>query len=147
LGADKKLDFTYPANVCFECNRCGLCCGDTQQKTRHILLLGSEAKAIAEALSIAITEFAEPVLGKEPYVYEMKKPQDGKCFFLKNNQCTNYDLRPLICRFYPFELKFAPDQDTHVFNATLECPTVGKGKTLTRKYFQELFALAQEKLG
>ena len=43
----EKVDFTYPVNIKFECNRCGLCCGDTKQKTRHILLLEAEAKKIA----------------------------------------------------------------------------------------------------
>ena len=35
----EKKGFTHPANLRFECSRCGLCCGDTAQKTRHILLL------------------------------------------------------------------------------------------------------------
>jgi Fe-S-cluster containining protein len=140
-----NLDFNYPANVSFECNGCGLCCGDTKEKTRHILMLASEANSISKQTCLPIEKFAQAA-EKAPYVYEMKKPTGGKCFFLNNNQCTIYPHRPLICRFYPFELKFDTEKGHHIFSFTLECPTIGKGKTLSRVYFEELFGLAQEKL-
>ncbi len=142
-----RVDFTYPLNISFECNCCGLCCGDTETKTRHILLLESEAAAISSQTKLPIEQFAVRIWGKEPYVYEMKKPSEGKCFFLKDNRCTNYDLRPLICRFYPFELRFETDKDTHVFSVTTECPTVGTGKRLIKRDFEELYYLAQQRLG
>ncbi len=140
------MDFSYPDNVQFECNRCGLCCGDTKQKTRNILLLDSEVKAISLETCLVPSEFANETPDKAPYCYEMKKNNAGKCYFLRDNQCSIYELRPLICRFYPFELKFSADQDTHVFSFTLECPAIGKGKQLTRRDFEALFALASEKL-
>jgi Fe-S-cluster containining protein len=120
------VDFTYPNNLLFDCSKCGLCCGDTKQKTRHILLLESKDKT--------------------PSCFEIKKPKVGKCFFLKDNQCSIYRLRPIICRFYPFELKFDPDKGIHVFDFTLECPGISKGKIMTLKDFEELFALAKERL-
>jgi Fe-S-cluster containining protein len=141
-----KVDFTYPSNVGFDCNRCGLCCGDTKEKTRHILLLESEANSISTETSLPKQEFTEQITDRKPYCYEMKKPKDGKCFFLKDNQCSIYPLRPLICRFYPFELKFSEDKRTHVFDFTVECPGINKGKTMTRADFEELFLLAKEKL-
>jgi len=140
------LDFIYPRKVSFECNGCGLCCGDTEQKTRHILLLESEAKCISEQTCLPIDQFAEPISDKEPYVYEMLKPTNGKCFFLKDNRCTNYTYRPLICRFYPFELKPTQDKKGYIFNFTPECPAIGKGKTWSCKDFEELFKLAQTRL-
>ncbi len=138
------MDFSYPENLCFECNRCGLCCGDTNPKQRRIILLESEAEAISAETGLAIERFATES-GTPPYIYRMEKPE-GKCFFLKNNQCIIYKSRPLICRFYPFELKFDADKQTHVFSFTLECPMVNRGKTLSRKDFEELFALAKERL-
>ncbi len=140
------MDFTCPDNLLFECGKCGLCCGDTKQKTRHILLLGSEADTISAATCLPKLTFTKQIVDKTPYFYEMKKDDEGRCFFLKDNQCTIYTLRPLICRFYPFELKFDQDKNTHVFNFTLECPEIGKGKLLTKKDFEELFLLAKEKL-
>ncbi len=146
MFAEKKLDFTYPNTVVFECSKCGLCCGDTKQKTRHILVLESEANAISKKTRLPKQDFTQIVADKTPYLYEMKKNRVGKCVFLEDNQCSIYAYRPLICRFYPFELKFDADKDLHVFDFTFECPAIGKGKTLTRKDFEEMFLLAQEKL-
>ena len=140
------MDYNYPANVSFKCNRCGLCCGDTKEKTRHILLLQKEADEISEKTCIPRQDFSRQVAENVPYVYEMEKPTEGKCFFLKDNQCSIYTLRPLICRFYPFELKFDLDKDQHVFSFTLECPGISKGKMMARKDFEELFLLAKERL-
>jgi Fe-S-cluster containining protein len=104
--------------------------------------LSTEAEQIAAATSQPISEFAVKVEDKAPYSYEMKKTaEDGKCVFLEKNHCTFYSLRPLICRFYPFELKIAANQK-HEFLYTDECPGISKGKMLGKNYFRKLFQLA-----
>jgi Fe-S-cluster containining protein len=110
------------------------------------LLLESEAKEISAETCLPKQEFTKQIGGKTPYCYEMKKSREGKCFFLKDNQCSIYSLRPLICRFYPFELKFEQDKNQHVFSFTFECPKIGKGKLMARKDFGELYLLAKERL-
>jgi Fe-S-cluster containining protein len=140
------LDFTYPNELFFECSKCGICCGDTKQKIRHILLLESEANAISTEMRLSKQSFTKPIANKAPYCYEMKKDKEGKCLFLKKNQCSIYGLRPLICRFYPFEFKFDKEKNKYGFSFTFECPEIGKGKRLTKKVFEELFLLAQKKL-
>ena len=60
--------------------------------------------------SYTIRDYNGDKLYKDSYSYEMKKNKKGKCFFLKENQCCIYEFRPIICRFYPFELKFDLDQ-------------------------------------
>lgn len=140
-----KVNFDYPAALRFRCTKCGICCGDTKEKIRRILLLSTEAEQIATAISQQISEFAVKTEGKAPYSYEVKKTaENGKCVFLENNRCTIYPLRPLICRFYPFELKSATHKK-HQFLYTNECPSIGKGKTLSKNYFEELFQLARTK--
>ena len=141
------MDFVYPPNVCFECNKCGLCCGNTPQKTRHILLLQNEAKNIAVHSSKTISAFSTEIDDKSPYVYEMKKTQEGKCVFFESNRCSIYSQRPLTCSFYPFELKYDLNRETHVFNVTLECPAINQGRALSQKDFEKLFKLAQKWLG
>ena len=140
------MEFTCPTNVLFECSKCGLCCGDTEQKIRHILLLESEANMISTETRLAKHYFTKKIGDKNPYCYEMRKNSEGRCFFLKDKQCSIYTLRPLICRFYPFELKFDLDKNQHVFDFTVECPGITRGKTMSMKDFEELFLLAQEKL-
>jgi hypothetical protein len=139
------MSFEYPVAVRFQCTKCGACCGNAQERIRHILLLGTEAEQIAAATSQPISAFAVKVEGKAPYSYEVKKTaEDGKCVFLENNHCNIYALRPLICRFYPFELKIAANQK-HEFLYTEECPGIGKGKILDKNYFKKLFQLARTK--
>jgi Fe-S-cluster containining protein len=140
------VEFICPTNVLFECSKCGLCCGDTEQKTRHILLLESEVDTISIETCLPKGDFIKQITDKKPYCYEMRKSSDGKCFFLKNNQCRIYKLRPLICRFYPFELKFEVDKNQHVIDFTVECPGINRGRMMSRRDFEELFLLAQERL-
>ncbi len=140
------MDFTYPVNVRFSCSQCGLCCGNTKQKTRHILLLEAEAKTIASQTILDIPDFLFQIDDKLPFCYEIKKTSEGKCFFLKENKCTVYPIRPLICRFYPFELRFDKDRQLHIFDFTVECPGIGQGEDFSKIIFEKLFKLAQEKM-
>jgi Fe-S-cluster containining protein len=140
------MSFEYPVAVRFRCVKCGICCGDTKEKIRHILILSAEAEQIALATSQSISTFAVKVEDKGPYSYEMKKTaENGKCVFLEKNHCAIYSLRPLICKFYPFELKIAANRK-HEFLYTDECLGLGKGKMLSENYFGKLFKLARTKI-
>jgi len=133
------VDFNYPRDVRFHCQRCAVCCGDTIKRVRHVLLLKIEAERIAEVIVKPIEEFAGKIEDHAPYIYEMRKSvKEGKCIFLENKRCTIYPLRPLICRFYPFELKITTN-GKHKFLYTKECPGIGQGKKLTKNYFKNLF--------
>ena len=132
------VEFEYPKNINFECSRCGKCCGDTEEKIRHILLLKSDIDRISKETLLNYTEFAEKSTGTEPYIYELKKTKSGSCFFLKNNLCTIYEIRPLICRFYPFPLENLGN-NKYTFSFTKKCPGIGKGSLLKKLFFQKLF--------
>jgi Fe-S-cluster containining protein len=135
------MSFNYPTAVHFQCTKCGICCGDTKEKTRHILLLKTEAEQIATTTSQPTAAFTTKTKDKTPYNYEMKKTKKGKCIFLKNNHCTIYTTRPLICRYYPFELK-TTHNGKHTFLHTPECPGINKGPILNKNYFRKLLRLA-----
>ena len=122
----------------FECDRCALCCGDVGEKPRNILLLKTEAQQISEETSKKIIEFADRTRDCRPYAYRMRKTAEGKCVFLRDSVCAVYAVRPMICRFYPFELRNGGN-DVYVFLATDECPRVGEGPSLTKQHFEELF--------
>jgi Fe-S-cluster containining protein len=138
-----KMEFDYPKNVRFKCERCALCCGDTKDRVRSILLLWIEAERMSQKTLKSVDDFAEKIEGFEPYVYRMKKTNDGKCVFLKGNLCSIYEIRPLICMFYPFELKEVRSNRC-IFAYTDECPTIGKGRQLKRGYFERLFKKIME---
>ena len=138
----KKRQFDYPDNVHFVCSKCGVCCGDTKEKLRHILLLQSEAERISGFVGQQIPEFAEKVEGRAPYVFEMKKTrEEGQCLFLEGDKCMIYSQRPIICRFYPFELRHVTVKGFE-FHCARECPGIGKGRLLREEHFRKLFQLA-----
>jgi len=132
------LSFEYPKHIRFKCVRCALCCGDTKDKVRSILLLKTEADLISKRTFKVLDKFAEKVEGFEPYIYQMTKTEDGKCVFLKDNSCSIYEIRPLICRFYPFQLKKIRNS-RFAFTYTDECTGIGEGPQLKRDFFQRLF--------
>lgn len=136
------MSVKYPEGIRFECERCGRCCRDTESKLRTILLLGVEANKLSHALSRGINEFADEVEGYEPYEYLMKKTDEGKCLFLKDNSCSIYELRPLICRFYPFQLKDLGNE-SYIFIPTDECPGIGNGSSVEQPFYENLFNLAK----
>jgi Fe-S-cluster containining protein len=135
------MSFIYPRNIRFKCLKCGICCGNTQERTRHVLLLDEEANEIAKATNQPIAEFAIEIEKRAPYRYEMKKTkEDGKCVFLKENRCVIYSKRPIICRFYPFGFTNHKQQKT--FYYTKECPGIGKGLTMNEIDFNKLLRQA-----
>jgi Fe-S-cluster containining protein len=134
---EEILKFDYPKKIRFKCERCALCCGDTKDRVRRILLLEVEAKSISQKTRRIVEDFAEKLDGFEPYIYMMRKAKNGKCVFLKDDLCTIYQIRPVICRFYPFELKEG-EHCKHVFAYTYECPAIGKGPYLEKRYFEKL---------
>jgi len=133
-----KMNFDYPKNIRFKCERCALCCGDIKNRVRAILLLRTEAERISCKTLKSVDDFADMIEGFEPYVYRMKKTRDGKCVFLKDNLCTVYKIRPLICMFYPFKLEEVRS-NRYVFSYTNECSAIGNGPKLKRSYFERLF--------
>jgi Fe-S-cluster containining protein len=134
----RKMNFDYPASMRFRCIKGGICCGGTKEKTRHILLMRTEAEKIAKTTLQPISGSTVKIKDKVPYSYEMKKIEDGKCNFLENNCCTIYTMKPLICRFYPFELKIAHSRK-YTFLYTSECSSIKKDLILSKNYFRKLF--------
>ena len=138
------MKFDYPVALRFQCVKCGICCGDTKEKSRHVLLLKPEAEQISKATGQSVAQFAVEIEDKKPYSYEMKKrTEDGKCVFLENDRCTIYLVRPLICRFYPFELDSRSGK--YSFHFTKECPGIGEGGILAVEYFTKMLCLALDR--
>jgi Fe-S-cluster containining protein len=110
------------------------------------VLLREDARTISEAVLKPVKAFAIETRDHGPYVYEMRKTRgEGKCIFLEGTDCSIYAGRPLVCRFYPFELVTMKDGKPRFF-CTGECPGIGKGKRLEREYFENLFKRAYDQL-
>jgi len=115
-----------------------MCCGDTEAKVRMVHIFRSEAEHISKETSMNLEEFVDKIDGFAPYLYQIKKTSNRKCVFFKDNLCSIYKHRPLICRFYPFQLRNLR-HNKYVFSYTNECPNIGKGTHLERRYYERLF--------
>ena len=131
-----KYHFIYPNEIIWKCQRCTLCCKDSCKHIRHIKLLKQECITLSRKIKIPIEKFTVPTLDKT-YSHEILK-DNGKCIFLKDNICKIYDSRPLVCRFYPFEMKLIDVNVYQILYSDKECSTINKGKKLNEPFFRDL---------
>ena len=101
----------YKRNFRFKCKRCAtFCC-----KLGGPNLNEKDVQRIKEA-GYVMDNFLEPITKKESNsVLKMEsrlgKRDDGSCIFLRCNdkvkiyECSIYDIRPAVCRIYPFEFE------------------------------------------
>ncbi len=104
--------------VGFECDCCGKCC--TRGFNDHVFLLDDDAARIIE---IAGKEHLTPApyydfcdnLGRF-YVlgYALKNKPGGDCIFYTGGRCERYDIRPAVCRIYPYMLHREADEEGNI---------------------------------
>lgn len=104
--------------VGFECDFCGKCC--TSEFNDHVFLLDDDTERIIEH---AGREFLRPApyfdlcdnLGRF-YVmgYALKTKPNGECIFYKGGKCEHYEIRPSICKIFPYMLHREPDEDGNI---------------------------------
>lgn len=145
MRAEETVEFSYPKNVRWECQRCARCCGDVEERKRQITLLLSDVSEITLNQGLSPEKFTEPIVGYEPYIAQMRKKADGTCLFLEGKTCRIYLHRPLVCRFFPVWLE--KDGSAFIFNVTHECSGLGKGKIFGREHFVTLLEQALRKRG
>lgn len=133
-GMLPELDF--PEGIRWRCKRCGMCCGDTGDRKRRILAMEYEVERIARFTGLEAGAFSYPT-GRGLYTHAIRKA-NGVCVFLKNGSCSIYEVRPLVCVFYPFSMS---QRDGGLrFELTKErCPGIGEGEVLGREHFEGLF--------
>ncbi|HEY9246106.1 MAG TPA: YkgJ family cysteine cluster protein [Candidatus Methanoperedens sp.] len=105
-------------DIGFECDLCGKCC--TKEFNDHVFLLDDDAERI---IRISGKDKLEPapfydfcdnfgrfyVLG-----YALKSRPNGDCTFYTSGRCEQYDMRPSICRIYPYMLHREEDEEGHM---------------------------------
>jgi len=121
----------------FKCTLCGDCCRRVSEDSNLVLVSAPEIRKIMKKTGLSWDEIAEPYPDflKDPdgteYTFNWAIKREGSsCIFLNDSgKCRIYDIRPDICRTYPFMI-----QDGELL--TFECP--GIGKTAERKDSQTL---------
>lgn len=116
-------------NLCHSCvNAKATCCSNP--KVDSPMLLPNEAKEIAKATGEKIENFANKVDFSNMYnddtlksLYQLKR-QNGcsSCYFYKNSKCSIYDIRPIDCRIFPYDIKLEKDGNYYlVYYLTSNC--------------------------
>lgn len=81
----------------FKCRKCGNCCREIKGGKGIVLILESEIKRLTRQLNTNRKKFVRKYCVRENGKIFMRYP----CPFLKNNKCSIYTIRPLVCRQYP----------------------------------------------
>jgi len=119
----------------FGCEKRGDCCRDRHE--HPILLSVYDVFRLRQHLKVSGQEFAEKygrtLLGAHSQLPLMilrndwtdKRREKSSCVNLKDNKCSVYENRPLVCRLYPVGRALDPDRNSYFMLTKTDgcCPT------------------------
>jgi len=99
----------FERSLQFRCKRCASCCklGGPCLTKEDIKQMESAGHKISEFVEDSKREYGSHSL----MTSVMKNRKDGSCIFLRTDEkrtayvCSIYEIRPILCRLYPFEIK------------------------------------------
>ncbi|MFH0967123.1 MAG: YkgJ family cysteine cluster protein [Methanobacteriota archaeon] len=97
--------------IAFTCKRCGTCCRETEPGSNVVMVGPGEVRPIMVKTGLTFDEVAEPypdTIREDDKEYTLAwaiRREEGRCRFFKDGCCSIYDVRPWICRTYPFMLE------------------------------------------
>jgi len=107
------------SDVGFRCDCCARCC--TREFNGHVLLLDEDVLRIRacepEALEpVPFLDFCDQhgTYYTSGYTIRSREDRDRSCHFLKDRRCRIYEMRPAICRVYPYMLHKERDERGNV---------------------------------
>lgn len=116
-------------NLCHNCvNAKASCCSNPNVDSP--MLLPKEANEISKLNNIEINKFAKKVNFATMYndnnlksLYQMKRQvNSSSCYFYKDCKCMIYDIRPIDCRIFPYDIKLEKDGNYYlVYYLTSNC--------------------------
>ncbi|MBN1165691.1 MAG: YkgJ family cysteine cluster protein [Methanospirillaceae archaeon] len=95
----------------FICRKCGKCCSDTEEGDALVMVFPDEIHAIMNYTGLAWDDIAQPfpeviTINEKEVTFEWALIREGsRCRFLSDGVCSIYQVRPSICRTYPFMLE------------------------------------------
>lgn len=103
-------------NLCQKCvNAKATCCSNLEVDSP--MILPNEAKEIAKSINLEINDFANCIDFSKMYkdnsfksLYQMKRQdKSNSCYFYKDCKCSIYNIRPIDCRIFPYDIKLEKD--------------------------------------
>jgi Fe-S-cluster containining protein len=106
-------------NSGFSCMRCGWCCQENfniritptiSRPSNAISIFPDDIRCIIKGTGLKWDEVAQPDIysclsdGENIFTigWILRRNDKNECIFYRKNKCTIYELRPMICRCYPF---------------------------------------------
>jgi Fe-S-cluster containining protein len=138
----------------FNCTGCAACCRhvptsvaleclDIFRLTKYFRDRDTSIKTTDDFLA----RYAEPVLLDDcGFIIYMLKVQgdDDACIFLKENRCSIQEVKPRVCRIYPF-IASPTANGRFEYMVSLEHPHHFQGATVSVKRWMNRFFFAEEK--
>lgn len=113
----RNTDFNLGTfDLCSNCvGKSSTCCCDPIVDSP--MLLPNEVEAISKKMQIEKETFSKKIdLAKinNDYslkdLYQMRRYKNtNACYFYRDNKCTIYDIRPIDCRIFPYDIKLEKD--------------------------------------
>ncbi|GEM_PF-2660213 len=88
----------------FECKQCGRCC---RMHTIGLRITHAEAERFAQRQGVSVQEYVVGLV-EDRGTYILPQP----CRYLVNDACSVHDIKPSVCRKYPFHQRKPVDSDT-----------------------------------
>jgi Fe-S-cluster containining protein len=88
----------------FECEQCGQCC---RIHTIGVRITRQEAEQLAQREHLSTPEYLANIL-EDRGTFIVPQP----CRYLVNNRCTVHDIKPSVCRNYPFHQRKVVNHNT-----------------------------------
>ena len=139
---NERIAWQTTADVNFECEKCGYCCTAT-----NVHLFKQDIERIQNK---GHRDFYEPSQSG----YRIKGSKTKKCIFLgEDNRCKIYEIRPFVCREYPFKIIFL-NRNTAYIDILCSCKSIIKNnknniannhiknKKTNKKFYEDIAKLS-----
>jgi Fe-S-cluster containining protein len=93
----------------FKCRKCARCCRE-EYGDNTVFIFPFEIRCICEKTGLGRDDFVIPTPSQDRdskgniHTFEWVLRKNGDCIFLKKGLCGIYEVRPYICKTYPFYL-------------------------------------------
>lgn len=103
-------------NLCSNCvGKNATCCCNPNVDSP--MILPNEVEVISKSMKLNKEQFSNKVEFSKMYndyalkdLYQMKRQNNSNdCYFYKDNECKIYNIRPIDCRIFPYDIKLEKD--------------------------------------